>query len=75
MHLSTIIQGLWGCSASHAFSSVNECARNMSTLSSGPGNKVDKSKGKFKTIDINTVYKGSSVAPPRASGRQIYIYI
>lgn len=39
----------------------------MST-SSGLGNKVDKNKGKFKAIEINKTYKGTSVEPQRTAG-------
>jgi len=44
----------------------------MSTLS-GIASKGDKSKAKFKTIDINTVYKGTSVGPQRTAGRLQYV--
>ena len=41
----------------------------MSSSISGLGNKVDnKNRGKFKTIDINNVYKGTSVAPQKTTG-------
>ncbi|BFZ05764.1 hypothetical protein BsWGS_08803 [Bradybaena similaris] len=46
----------------------------MSTTS-GPGSKGEKNKGKYKSIDINTLYKGKSVetqksAVPRQYGLQ-----
>jgi len=40
----------------------------MSALS-GIASKGDKSKAKFKTIDINTVYKGTSVGPQKTAGK------
>lgn len=43
----------------------------MSTPS-GLGNKVDKNKGKFKVIEINKVYKGTSVEPQRNSGGHFF---
>jgi len=43
----------------------------MSTLS-GIAGKGDKSKAKFKTIDINNVYKGTSVAPQKTAGKPVY---
>ena len=42
----------------------------MSTLS-GIASKGDKSKAKFKTIDINNVYKGTSVAPQKTAGKLV----
>jgi len=43
----------------------------MSTLS-GIASKGDKSKAKFKTIDINNVYKGTSVGPQKTAGKFDY---
>jgi len=43
----------------------------MSTLS-GIASKGDKSKAKFKTIDINNVYKGTSIAPQKTAGKLVY---
>jgi len=40
----------------------------MSALS-GIAGKGDKSKAKFKTIDINNVYKGTSVGPQKTAGK------
>ena len=42
--------------------------RIMSTISGIAANKTDKNKAKFKTIDINNVYKGTSVGPSRTTG-------
>ena len=39
----------------------------MSTLS-GIAGKGDRSKAKFKALDINNVYKGTSVAPQKTAG-------
>jgi len=46
----------------------------MSTLS-GIASKGDKSKAKFKTIDINNVYKGTSVAPQKTAGKLMYMLV
>jgi len=41
----------------------------MSSISGIAANKADKNKAKFKTIDINNVYKGTSVGPSRTTGK------
>jgi len=46
----------------------------MSTVS-GIASKGDKSKAKFKTIDINNVYKGTSVGPQKTAGKLVYILV
>jgi len=38
----------------------------MSTL----GNKGDKNQGKYKAIDINNLYKGTSVSPQKPTPGQ-----
>jgi hypothetical protein len=40
----------------------------MSSISGLTSSKTDKNKAKFKTIDINNVYKGTSVGPARTAG-------
>lgn len=40
----------------------------MSTTS-GPGSKGEKNKGKYKSIDINTLYKGKSVETQKSAGK------
>jgi len=44
----------------------------MSALS-GIASKGDKSKAKFKTIDINTVYRGTSVGPQKTAGKAVLV--
>lgn len=39
----------------------DECDITMSTL----GNKGEKNQGKYKAIDINNLYKGTSVTPQK----------
>lgn len=46
----------------------------MSALS-GIAGKGDKSKSKFKTIDINNVYKGTSVGPQKTAGKPVCILV
>ena len=46
----------------------------MSTLS-GIAGKGDKSKAKFKTIDINNVYKGTSVGPQKTTGKLVNLVV
>jgi hypothetical protein len=40
----------------------------MSSIS-GLGGKGEKNKGKFKAIDINTLYKGKSVETQKSTGK------
>ena len=40
----------------------------MSSIS-GLGAKGEKNKGKFKSIDINTLYKGKSVETQKSAGK------
>lgn len=49
----------------------NECDVNMS-LSGLNISKLDKSKTKFKAIEINKVYKGSAVETQKTSGSIIF---
>ena len=44
----------------------------MSSISGLAASKTDKNKAKFKTIDINNVYKGTSVGPPKATGNYYF---
>lgn len=46
----------------------------MSTIS-GLGSKGEKSKGKFKAIDINNLYKGKSVETQKSTGKFAFFKI
>ena len=46
----------------------------MSALS-GLGAKGEKSKGKFTSININNIYRGTSQAPQKATGRTIVLLV
>ncbi len=46
----------------------------MSTLS-GLGNKAEKSKGKYTAININNIYKGTSVPTQKQPGKFTYSVI
>lgn len=42
----------------------------MSSIS-GLGGKGEKNKGKYKSIDINTIYKGKSVETQKSTGKVV----
>ena len=49
----------------------NERLGKMSSLS-GLGNKGEKGKGKFTSININNIYKGKSVETQKSTGKCLF---
>lgn len=64
------VLGIDSCVVGSNERSVN--VEGIMSTPSGLGNRVDKNKGKYKAIEINKVYKGTSVEPQRNSGNELF---